>query len=87
MNTKKCIEETMINKETLDDFEKFRNKQHTIEAIYAELNIFKKQQIVRIVGDSENTCSECKKRAIYLLPNNNTYLCWFHGYKIVKTNK
>lgn len=84
MNTVKCIEESLINEDTLKDFETFRNKQHTVESIYAELNILKQHQIVRIVGVSTNTCSECKKKAIFLVPSNNTYLCWFHGYNVAK---
>ena len=88
MSTTKYTEELLINNDILQMINDFKSKQYTVESIYSELNVLKNtNQIVRIAGGSDNTCTECKKKAIYLMPSDNTYLCWYHGYNVVKRNK
>lgn len=78
-------EQTLIDVATLEQITQFRNKNHTLKSIYAELNkLNKPEQIIRMVSSEEHTCCDCKKKAIYLRPDNNTYLCWMHGYKLLK---
>ena len=85
MNSTKYTEESMIDSDILTSIENFRKKQHTVESLYSELKILKNiNQIVRIAGSSDHTCTNCQKKAIYLKPSDDTYLCWFHGYNVVK---
>lgn len=85
MSVTNYIEETMIEKEILSSINDFKNKNYTVESLYSELKILKNgNQIIRITESVNYTCNECQKKAIYLKPSSDTYLCWLHGYNAVK---
>lgn len=78
------LERSLIDEETMKMFADFRDK-HTLESVYAELNkLPNTNQVIRLMGTENISCDKCKKKAVYLRPLNNTYLCWKHGYELVK---